>query len=289
MSYTLKTDLANKANYGRQRNTNKIKYLVFHATSNDGDTDESNARYFRTHVVKASAHAFIDDNSVTVSVPANYVAYAVGGKRYSDYNRTGGASMYGKITNTNSYNIEMCDCNKNGKYNFTEKTLENAVSYGKYIMNLYNIPITNVYMHFDVNGKHCPIQWWNKLEEWNKFKQRLRNTNVSTTVAQEMLYTKTQFIKDVQKAIGAGVDGKAGRETLSKTVTVSSITNRRHAVVKPIQKYLNSKGFNCGTIDGCAGAKFDAAVKAYQRANGCITDGVITAKGKTWKKLLGLA
>lgn len=289
MSYTLKTDLANRSNYGGQRNTNKIKYLVFHATSNDGDTDESNARYFKTHVVKASAHAFVDDNSVTVSVPANYVAYSVGGKRYSDYNRTGGASMYGKITNTNSYNIEMCDYNKNGFFDFTEATLENAVAYGKYIMNLYNIPITNVYMHFDVNGKHCPVQWWNKLEEWNKFKQRLGNINVSSTVAQETLYTRTQFIKDVQRVIGAGVDGKAGRETLSKTITVSATTNRKHAVVKPIQKYLNSKGFNCGTVDGCAGSKFDAAVKAYQRANGCIADGVITAKGKTWKKLLGLS
>ena len=120
-------------------------------------------------------------------------------------------------------------------------------------------------------------------------KQRLGNTNVSSTVAQETLYTKTQFIKDIQRAIGANVDGKAGKETLSKTVTVSSTANRKHAVVKPIQKYLNSKGFNCGTPDGCAGAKFDVAVKAYQRANGCISDGVITRGGKTWKKLLGLA
>ena len=95
--------------------------------------------------MKASAHAFVDDNSVTVSVPANYVAYSVGGKRYSDYNRTGGASMYGKITNTNSYNIEMCDCNKNGIFNFTEATLENAVAYGKYIMNLYNIDYKCLY------------------------------------------------------------------------------------------------------------------------------------------------
>lgn len=289
MSYILKTDLANKANYGGKRNTSKIKYLVFHATSNDGDTDESNGRYFRTHIVKASAHAFVDDDSVTISVPADYIAYSVGGSRYSDYKQTGGASMYGKITNTNSYNIEMCDCNKNGVYDFTEATLDNAAAYGKYIMNLYNIPISNVYIHADVNGKHCPIQWYNHREQWNKFKQRLGNTNISSTVAQDTLYTKTQFIKDVQAAIGANVDGKAGNETLSKTITVSATTNRKHAVVKPIQKYLNSKGFNCGTVDGCAGAKFDAAIKAYQRANGCITDGVITAKGKTWKKMLGLA
>ena len=106
--------------------------------------------------------------------------------------------------------------------------------------------------------------------------------NSSTT------YTKTQFIKDVQSAIGAKVDGIAGKETLSKTVTVSKTKNNRHAVVKPIQKYLNTLGFSCGVEDGIAGTKFDAAVKAYQKANGCVTDGEITAQKTTWKKLLGM-
>ena len=102
-------------------------------------------------------------------------------------------------------------------------------------------------------------------------------------------YSKTQFIKDVQSAIGAKVDGIAGNETLSKTVTISKSKNNKHAVVKAIQKYLNVLGYNCGTADGIAGSKFDSAVKAYQKANGCVSDGEITAKGKTWKKLLGLA
>lgn len=106
--------------------------------------------------------------------------------------------------------------------------------------------------------------------------------NSSTT------YTKTQFIKDVQSAIGAKVDGIAGKETLSKTVTVSKTKNNRHAVVKPIQKYLNEHGYNCGTADGIAGAKFDVAVKAYQKANGCIADGELTKEGKTWKCILDI-
>ena len=38
-----------------------------------------------------------------------------------------------------------------------------------------------------------------------------------------------------------------------------------------------------------AGAKFAAAVTHYQRDNGCVADGEITAKNKTWKKLLGMA
>jgi hypothetical protein len=37
-----------------------------------------------------------------------------------------------------------------------------------------------------------------------------------------------------------------------------------------------------------AGAKFASAVAHYQQDNGCTVDGKITAKNKTWKKLLGL-
>jgi peptidoglycan hydrolase-like protein with peptidoglycan-binding domain len=107
---------------------------------------------------------------------------------------------------------------------------------------------------------------------------------------EESTYTKTQFIKDVQKACGAPVDGVAGPITLSKTVTVSTKTNARHAVVRAIQKYLYSLGYKeIGDADGVAGVKFSSAVAHYQQDNDCVVDGKITAKNKTWKKLLGLA
>ena len=99
----------------------------------------------------------------------------------------------------------------------------------------------------------------------------------------------TTFVKGVQSALGAKVDGIAGSETLKKTITVSAKKNNRHKVVKVIQVYLNSLGYNCGTADGVAGAKFTSAVKAFQRANGCTPDGEITGRNKTWKKLLKLA
>lgn len=106
---------------------------------------------------------------------------------------------------------------------------------------------------------------------------------------EEASYTQKQFIKDVQKACGATVDGIAGSETLSKTVTVSTKTNARHAVVECIQKYLYAIGYTeVGTADGVAGAKFASAVAHFQQDTGCIIDGKITAKNKTWKKLLGL-
>lgn len=115
-------------------------------------------------------------------------------------------------------------------------------------------------------------------------------STTSTTTSQSSTYTKTQFIKDVQSAIGAKVDGIAGNETLSKTVTISKTKNNKHLVVKPIQRYLYVLGYtSIGTADGVAGTKFDTAVKAFQKANGCTVDGEITAQKMTWKKLLGLA
>ena len=103
-------------------------------------------------------------------------------------------------------------------------------------------------------------------------------------------YSYKEFVGDIQKATGATVDNIAGTETLSKTVTVSKTKNNRHAIVKPIQKYLYLLGYTeVGEADGIAGIKFDTAVKHFQRDNGCVVDGEITARNKTWKKLLKLA
>lgn len=103
-------------------------------------------------------------------------------------------------------------------------------------------------------------------------------------------YTLKEFVTDIQKAIGAEVDGIAGPETLSKTVTLSSRTNSKHAAVKFVQKRLYQLGYvEVGAADGDAGPKFTSAVAHFQLDNKCTTDGVITAKNKTWKKLLGMA
>jgi peptidoglycan hydrolase-like protein with peptidoglycan-binding domain len=103
-------------------------------------------------------------------------------------------------------------------------------------------------------------------------------------------YSLVQFVKDVQKACGASVDGIAGKETLSKTVTLSASKNRTHAAVKPVQKRLYALGYTeVGEADGVAGAKFGSAVKHFQKDNGCTPDGEITARNKTWKKILGMS
>lgn len=116
------------------------------------------------------------------------------------------------------------------------------------------------------------------------------STSTTTTSTTSGKYTKEQFIRDVQKAIGATVDGIAGFETLGKTVTLSAKRNISHGAVLAVQKYLYALGYTqVGEADGVAGEKFTQAVIAYQRDHDCVADGEITAEAKTWMKLLGMA
>lgn len=115
------------------------------------------------------------------------------------------------------------------------------------------------------------------------------STSTTNSTAASGNYDLIDFVKDIQKAFGATVDGIAGPITLSKTKTLSTKTNATHAAVKAVQKRLVSLGYDeVGKVDGTAGPKFTSAVAHFQQDNGCTVDGIITAGAKTWKKLLGM-
>ena len=169
MALKSKKLISNRRNYGSKRNTSLIKYLVYHYTANDGDTDEANAKYFHNNVVKASAHRFVDDDSVTISVPDNYVAWHCGGGLQGSKGHT----YYKKCTNTNSIGIEMCDTKRNGKYEVTPKTRANAIALGKELVKKYGIKKENVIRHYDVTGKNCPAYFVKDEEAWIKFRNEI--------------------------------------------------------------------------------------------------------------------
>jgi peptidoglycan hydrolase-like protein with peptidoglycan-binding domain len=83
------------------------------------------------------------------------------------------------------------------------------------------------------------------------------------------------------------VTGKGSQDTLNATVTLSAVMNQTHALVKPVQKYLYALGYTeVGTADGEAGPLFTQAVNRYQKEKLGYQDGEITAKEKTWQKLI---
>ena len=167
----LKTNLANRKNYGSSRSVTDIKYIVIHYTGNDGDTDENNGKYFKNNVTGTSAHYFVDRDSITQSVPDNFVAWHCGGKSYK----------HKSCRNSNSIGIEICDDVKNGTIYPSDKTIKNVLELTEYLMKKYNIPKENVIRHYDVTGKLCPAYWvdnqkW-KTAFWNKLNVPKTNTS----------------------------------------------------------------------------------------------------------------
>ena len=103
------------------------------------------------------------------------------------------------------------------------------------------------------------------------------------------LYTQKEFVRDIQAVFDVQVDGIAGPETLRETITLSEVLNRKHQAIYYIQRRLFALGYTeIGKVNGIADAKFTSAVKRFQSNNGCAVTGEITARDKTWKKLLGM-
>ena len=282
MGYKLYQKLT-KVNYTHMSNK-KNEYIVIHYTGNATDTALANARYFETVNRGASANYFVDQTTVYQCVLDSDKAWHVG-VNYGNH------TLFGKCTNSNSIGIEMCS----NKKKIAQDTYKNTVALTKKLMKKYNIPASRVVRHYDVCNKVCPgwSGWTIKNDKiWKQFKKDIQATASvsSSTVTKKPSsisneYTYTKFLSDLRTILG--LKSNASKKTiLSKTITVSANKNNNHKVVKPIQKYLNTLGYSCGTADGIAGSKFTVAVKAFQKKNKCVQDGEITAKNSTWKALL---
>lgn len=159
---------ADPSNYYSGRGGNSIKYIVMHYTANDGDTDEGNAHYFQGAGRRASAHYFVDEDSVTQSVRDRDAAWHCGGALESSHHPLRGICM-----NRNSLGVEMCSDIVGGKYTITPQTVDRAVELVRYLMAKYDIDVDHVVRHYDVTGKLCPEPWVRDESLWRKFKARL--------------------------------------------------------------------------------------------------------------------
>ena len=79
---------ANSSNFYSGRGGNSIKYIVMHYTANNGDTAMNNAQFFHNNSVKASAHYFVDENSVVLRALGRQIAVEICGKLFILWTRT---------------------------------------------------------------------------------------------------------------------------------------------------------------------------------------------------------
>lgn len=116
----------------------KNKFICLHYTANNGDTAWGNCNYFYKVKRKASAHYFVDENSIWQCVEDKDVAWSVG--LDSQKLKLGLQKYYNDCRNGNSINIEMCSRkDENGKYYFLPETVENTRQLVRQLMLKYNI------------------------------------------------------------------------------------------------------------------------------------------------------
>ncbi|MDO4301800.1 MAG: peptidoglycan recognition family protein [Clostridia bacterium] len=189
------------------------KYIVIHFTANNGDTALGNCKYFYDVNRNASAHYFIDENSVYQCVNDNDVAWHCGAKGYK----------HPYCRNNNSIGVEMCS-RKNANYYFMDKTVDNAVELVIELMAKHNVPIENVIRHYDVTGKVCPEPYVRDVKAWQEFKERLADDmteaevkKIATQVANDMVY---KYVTSKQEAVYDTIDEvpEWGKATVKKLI-----------------------------------------------------------------------
>lgn len=142
-------------------NRSSIKYLTIHYVGAVSSA-KNNCVYFYSTYRGASAHYFVDDNSIWQCVENKDIAWHCGADYY-----------YNGCRNSNSIGIEMCCYKKNGTLDMSDATINNTLDLAAYICKKYNIPISRVVRHYDVSHKNCPAPFVKDPSRWTDFKNRL--------------------------------------------------------------------------------------------------------------------
>lgn len=248
--------LSSSKNYNNY-SSRDIRYIVMHYTGNEEDTDEANAKYFANGSRSASAHFFVDDNSIHQSVELRDIAWHCGASSYKHTN----------CRNSNSIGIEMC-CTA-GNYKVSTKTQKNAAFLCARNCELLRIKASQVdkyvLRHYDITGKKCPAQYVDNPKEWKQFKTWVKNILKYGDIKKPTTTTTSATTTTKEKA-----------PTIAKPILRVGSSGTQ---VKNLQKDLNYLGFRGAdgkklTVDGDFGNNTKVALIAFQKKYGLVQDAI---------------
>lgn len=135
-----------------------VTQLYVHYTANPGTSARQNRDYFeglaQTGLASASAHFVIGyEGEIVQCIPLNEMAYAVIGE------------------NDHSISIECCYLDQDGK--FTDATYQSLLKLLGWLMEEYNLDVSDVKRHYDAGGKLCPLYYAEHEDAWEQLKQDL--------------------------------------------------------------------------------------------------------------------
>jgi len=166
--------------HGRSGKSMVPKGVVIHYVGNPGSSALANRNYFENGSGGAgvSAHYIIGLNGeILRCVPDNECAAHAGASYGAAWNEMA------KTNNSKFIGIECCHPAADGKFN--SYTIESLAELVADLCKRHSLdPAKDVYRHYDVSGKMCPLFYVNKPDEWtslkNKFKTYFDKINSST-------------------------------------------------------------------------------------------------------------
>lgn len=321
MSYTIKQRFISQ---NRSRTPLKAIGTVVHETATPGASDEAEFNYFNSANRGASAHAFVDYDSITQTIPWN--------------ERAGHA---GPTANRNYIGIELCHYDDAARF---DEVWKRAVWLFAWVhINVIKQTTINkntLMSHAEVTSKwrestHTdPVAYFKKFGRTvDMFRQEVQkeinsqlniksggtdssNNNEQTEDQGKVAGASTETLS-IQKSLNRlrirdnegkalvedGVIGTRTKEAVKRLQSISGLSQDgipgaqtkaaiNSILTKPTLK-VGSKGtvvrylqFRVGTnIDGVFGSNTKAKVMTYQKNNGLSADGIVGPK--TWEKLIG--
>ena len=257
-----------------QRNIKNVIGVVIHNTGNNGDTAKNNVHYFSksgTNPRNAGAHLFVSrDGDIQQSIPFEFSAYSVGDKN-------GRGSYYGKLTNSNTISIELCDIVSK---DISAQQIESVKSILAYLKTICP-NIKYIVRHYDITTKSCPARYLNK-SKWENLKAAIQGGSytIIDNVTPETLhvdgYVGELTVRVWQRIMGTVQDGEISGQLQSLrkyhlrfTSSALEYGSGGSQLIKAVQKTLGVDQ------DGQLGP---VTIKAIQDRVGAFPDGYFGEK-----------
>lgn len=213
-------DMTNHNNKNYFSGVNGKKFITVHQTGNrNRGANSLNHSKFVNKGSKVTWHYTVDETCIIQHFSDNVRCWHCGdGKGNGNYNSIG---------------IELC-INKDGDY---IGTINNGIKLIKYLMNKYQIPITNVVQHNYWSGKNCPelIRSGYMGINWKYILNNLDGVTVNNKPS-EPVFNKESYITEIARDVIKGVYGNGN--------------TRKNNIYNTVQKEVNQiiyKNTNSGT------------------------------------------
>lgn len=161
-----------------QRPLEQVRGIALHWVGNPNTSAEFNWRFFEGRKNGregyGSAHYIVDPHEVIRCVPEHEMAYHVGGEQYTEE----ALRRWGPYPNACLLGVEMCHPDWSGR--FEDATIAQARFLCAYLCWRYDLnPNSEIVRHFDVTGKLCPRFYVEHEDEFEKFKDSVKETLIA--------------------------------------------------------------------------------------------------------------